>query len=199
MCRKTHLKLRQMHRCFFEPGGPRVCHEASPGLTRASRNRRKVISYPLFILSVVFLLLWGCIVTNQVENFQAISVSQIGKPCLSIAKEQEDRAQWQHIRVPAVPRGALPRSARYSFSLQGSPHATSRVSGLVALRAEARWNTNFMGDLLETRLQIELWCNYELVLCVLQDWATCHWAQSTVHEATTAEPDSAASPPLSLN
>lgn len=68
------------------------------------QEQRRVIFYAvfhLFILSVVFLLLWGCIVTNQLENFQAISVSQIGEPCLPTAKEQEDRAQWQHIRVPA--------------------------------------------------------------------------------------------------
>lgn len=100
----TCLKLSQMHRCFFEAGRPRVCNETSPGLTCASRNRRRVISYAvfhLFILSVVFPLLWGCIVTNQLENFQAISVSQIGKPCLPVAREEEDRAQWQHIRVPA--------------------------------------------------------------------------------------------------
>lgn len=94
---------------------------------------------------------------------------------------------------------ALTRSTRYSFNLQGSSHATSRVAGLVAPWAEAWWNSNFIRDLLETRLQIELWCNYELFLCVLQDWATCHWAQSTVHQGTTGEPDSAASPPLSLN
>lgn len=93
-----------MHRCFFEAGRPRVCNETSPGLTCASRNRRRVISYAVFhlsILSVVFPLLWGCIGTNQLENFQAISISQIGKPCLPVAREEEDMAQWQHIRVPA--------------------------------------------------------------------------------------------------
>jgi len=56
-----------------------------------------------------------------------------------------------------------------------------------------------MRDLLQTRLQIELWCNYELFLCVLQDWATCHWAQSAAYQATAGEPAGAASPPPSLN
>lgn len=73
-------------------------------LDLCQQEQRRVISYAvfhLFILSVVFLVLWGCIVTNQLENFQAISVSQIGESCLPTAKEQEDRAQWQHIRVPA--------------------------------------------------------------------------------------------------
>lgn len=37
-----------------------------------------------------------------------------------------------------------------------------RVAGLAAAWAAAGQNANFMRDLLETRLQIELWCNYEL-------------------------------------
>lgn len=71
------------------------------------------------------------------------------------------------------------------------------LSGMSVPCIAAEWNTNFMRDLLETRLQIELWCNYELFLCVLQDWAACHWAKSTSYQTTTGGPDCSANPPFS--
>lgn len=133
----TCLKLKEMHRCFFEPEGPRVCHETSPGLTCASRNRRRVISYAVFhlsILSVVSFLLWGWIVTNQLENFQAISVSQIGYS--QIGKPLPKSRRTGHSgstsgSQPVAKRSlghhhALTKSDRYSLRVQGPSHATSK-------------------------------------------------------------------------
>lgn len=53
----TCLKLKQMHRCSFEPVPPEICLETC-GWSGASRNRRTLIScsvLSLLILLVLFL------------------------------------------------------------------------------------------------------------------------------------------------